>query len=78
MAAFLARLYEALTETPCTGAHPFIDVPTTAYYSAPVGCIYNLGITTGTSAITYSPGNTVTRDQMAAFLARTYVSLTSP
>ena len=77
MAAFLARLYSTLTETTCTGAHPFSDVAPTAYFSGPAGCIYNLGITTGTSATTYSPDNIVTRDQMAAFLARTYVSLTS-
>ena len=77
MAAFLARLYSTLTETSCTGSHPFSDVAPTAYFSGPAGCIYNLGITTGTSATTYSPNNIVTRDQMAAFLARTYVSLTS-
>jgi len=77
MAAFLARLYSTLTETTCTGTHPFEDVPLTAYFSGPAGCIFNLGITTGTSATTYSPNNIVTRDQMAAFLARTYVSLTA-
>ena len=77
MAAFLARLYSTLTETTCTGSHPFADVAPDAYYSGPAGCIYQLGITTGTSATTYSPNNIVTRDQMAAFLARTYVSLTS-
>lgn len=33
--------------------------------------IYTLGITTGTSATTYSPDNTVTRGQMARFLTRT-------
>ncbi len=77
MAAFLARLYSTLTETSCTGSHPFGDVNPTAYYFGPTGCIYQLGITTGTSATTYSPNDIVTRDQMAAFLARTYVSLTS-
>jgi hypothetical protein len=77
MAAFLARLYSTLTETTCTGTHPFQDVSLTAYYSGPAGCIYNLGITTGTSPTTYAPNNIVTRDQMAAFLARSFVSLTS-
>ena len=75
MAAFLARLYSTLLETTCDGAHPFEDIDANAYYSGPAGCIYTLGITTGTSATTYSPDNVVTRDQMAAFLARTFVSL---
>ena len=77
MAAFLARLYSALTKTTCTGAHPFVDIPSSSYAYGPAGCIYNLGITTGTSPTTYAPDNLVTRAQMAAFLARTYQSLTS-
>jgi hypothetical protein len=77
MAAFLARFYGIVTGLDCAGDTPFVDVPSGAYYTEAVGCIYNLGITTGTSQTTYAPNNVVTRAQMAAFLARTYVSLTS-
>ncbi len=55
---------------------PFTDVPDTSFASGPVSCIYELGVTTGTSATTYSPGNEVTREQMAAFLARLYEAIT--
>lgn len=48
---------------------PFTDVPGNLCPS--VLEIYTLGITTGTSATTYSPDNTVTRGQMARFLTRT-------
>ena len=44
--------------------------------NGPAGCIYQLGVRTGTGPTTYAPNGIVTRNQMAAFLARTYVSLT--
>jgi hypothetical protein len=34
-------------------------------------------VTTGTSATTFSPGDVVTREQMAAFLARLYRAVTT-
>ena len=49
---------------------PFTDVSAGAF-CANVLEIYYLGITTGTTATTYSPANPVTRLQMAAFLSRT-------
>jgi len=42
-----------------------------------VGCIYGLGVTTSTSATAYSPGDYVTREQMAAFLARLFNAITT-
>ena len=71
MAAFLARLFKALTGSnhPETG-HPFIDVPTSSFAFLDIGRIFNLEITMGTSPTTYSPADLVTREQMAAFLAR--------
>ena len=79
MAAFLARLFKALTgrDHPRT-AHPFSDVPATSFAFLDVGRLFDLGITTGTGATTYSPGNFVTREQMAAFLARLIRLLTQP
>ena len=58
-------------------SHPFTDVAASSYAYGPVGCIYNLGVTTGISPIEYGPANTVTRAQMAAFLERLYNTLTS-
>jgi hypothetical protein len=54
---------------------PFNDVPSSSFARAAVTCIYNLGVTTGTSASAYSPALSVTREQMAAFLARLYAEV---
>jgi parallel beta-helix repeat protein len=72
MAAFIARLYTRLTGETCTGSNPFDDVPRSSFAYTSVACIYGLGITTGTSPTSYSPSDTVTREQMAAFVARLY------
>ncbi|HEV8118656.1 MAG TPA: S-layer homology domain-containing protein, partial [Thermoanaerobaculia bacterium] len=48
---------------------PFTDVAPDAF-CAFVLEIFNLGITTGLTATTYDPNSSVTRIQMAAFLAR--------
>lgn len=76
MAAFIERLYERLTGRSCGGSHPFVDIPTSSFAYGSVGCIYDLGITKGTSATTYGPSDTVTREQMAAFIERLYEALT--
>ncbi len=70
MAAFLARLWLLLDPAAEPGAHPFVDVDLRGYASPHIALIYGLGITTGTSATTYGPQEPVTREQMAAFLAR--------
>ncbi|MEM8746681.1 MAG: S-layer homology domain-containing protein [Actinomycetota bacterium] len=67
MAAFLARFGEYLADSQESG---FVDVPDGVFYDAPVDWLVERGITTGTSATTYSPGANVTRAQMAAFLWR--------
>ncbi len=54
---------------------PFTDVPSTSFARADISCIFSLGVTTGTSATTYSPADIVTREQMAALLARLYRKL---
>ncbi len=77
MAAFLARLYRKVTGEVCRSVPTgFTDVPVSSYAYRDVGCIKDLGVTTGTSATTYSPQNFVTREQMAAFLARLYRKVT--
>jgi Peptidase family M23/S-layer homology domain len=77
MAAFLARLWRLVaplnpgTETTTTApAHAFEDVDPDSFAYDDITLIHQLGITTGTSATTYSPIATVDREQMAAFLAR--------
>ncbi|MEZ5246594.1 MAG: S-layer homology domain-containing protein [Acidimicrobiales bacterium] len=67
MAAFLHRLAGSPTGSPASG---FSDVPAGAFYSDAVAWLKAEGITTGTSASTYSPNDVVTRAQMAAFLHR--------
>jgi S-layer homology domain len=67
MAAFLHRLAGSPGANP---AHGFTDVDDTAFYAEPVRWLKDQGITTGTSATTYSPDDVVTRGQMAAFLHR--------
>ena len=57
------------------GPNPFGDVSAGSFAFNDIGCIRLLGLTTGTSATTYSPAAAVTREQMAAFLARLYRSL---
>ncbi len=53
--------------SPAGSGTPFVDVPADSYYSDAVAWMLESGITTGTSSTTYSPNNTVTRAQMAAF-----------
>ena len=67
MAAFLFRLAGEPGGSP---AHGFSDVPASAFYADAVAWLKAEGITTGTSATTFSPNDTVTRGQMAAFLFR--------
>ena len=50
---------------------PFTDLGSETTFCAAIAEAYDSGLTNGTSATTYSPSNTVTRDQMAAFITRT-------
>ena len=74
MAAFLARLWRALGLVCPDPVLPFGDVAS-SFALADIGCIFGLGITTGTSATTFDPIDPVTREQMAAFLARLWRAL---
>jgi hypothetical protein len=81
MAAFLNRLH-ALLDPPVAAngpepepdalEYPFIDVAPESFAYDDIARIHELAITTGTSDTTYSPTQTVDREQMAAFLARVY------
>ena len=52
------------------GSTPFTDVPSTAWYAEDVGIAYHQGYITGTSANTFSPLITITREEAAVILTR--------
>ena len=74
MAAFLGRTWRALGNVCPSDPVPFVDVAG-SFALADIACIAGLEITTGTSATTYSPDGLVTREEMAAFLGRTWRAL---
>jgi hypothetical protein len=58
----------------CNGASitlPFTDVSASNGFFCAIASAYFTGLTNGTTATTYSPSQAVTREQMAAFVART-------
>jgi YVTN family beta-propeller protein len=58
----------------CGGADitlPFEDVSSASIFFCSIASAYFAGLTSGTSATTYSPNTPVLRDQMAAFTTRT-------
>ena len=67
MAKILANAFElsSVFET-----LPFTDVFVQAESFRYINALYSYAITTGTSASTYSPGNRVTRGQLAVFITR--------
>lgn len=50
----------------------FIDVPANAYYAKAVKWAVDKGVTSGTSATTFSPDTTCTRGQIVTFLYRNF------
>jgi hypothetical protein len=54
---------------------PFTDVPASNAFFCAIAQAYFSGLSNGTTATTYSPTNTVTREQMAAFITRTQDSV---
>ena len=64
-------LYRAV-KTFASGTPTFSDVPTNAYYAAPVVWAVENGITNGTDTEHFSPNNICTRAQIVTFLYRTY------
>ncbi|MCL2652166.1 MAG: S-layer homology domain-containing protein [Propionibacteriaceae bacterium] len=69
MAVFLNKLAGSPQFTP-PKKPTFTDVPASSPYFPFIEWLRQTGITSGTSATTYSPGASVTRDQMAVFLQR--------
>ncbi|MEO0495572.1 MAG: trypsin-like serine protease [Actinomycetota bacterium] len=76
MSAFVSRFRDTVTGESCVGSHSFVDIDPASYANGSVACLATLGITSGTSPTTFSPDDVVTREQMAAFLARLFRDLT--
>ncbi len=76
MAAFIVRAVEG--EPPanyCATGSPFADVSPASTFCKYIKRLSELGITTGCGGGNYCPNDTVTRAQMAAFLARAFLGL---
>ncbi|MYA74346.1 MAG: hypothetical protein F4Y27_06690 [Acidimicrobiaceae bacterium] len=64
-----AAMLHRVAARPAAQMHPFTDV-TAPWQQQPVAWMVAESITTGTSATTFSPGDTITRGQLASFLYR--------
>jgi hypothetical protein len=73
MAAFIIRALEG-EPAACTSA-PFSDIPASQSFCKYIKRMQELNITTGCGGGNYCPTQTVTRDQMAAFLARAFLGM---
>lgn len=69
-AQMVTFLWRAAGSPKVSGSNPFSDVQSGAYYYDAVMWAVEEGITTGTSASTFSPDATVTRAQTVTFLYR--------
>ena len=76
-AATMGYLWK-LAGRPSAGASGFTDVPASASYAQAVAWAVQKGITTGTTATTFSPDNTCTRAQIVTFLYRNATSGNEP
>jgi len=68
-AEFAAIVVRALGLTPAVDTI-FADVPADSWYAAYVGAAYRYGIVSGTSAATFTPTATITRQEAAVMTAR--------
>ena len=69
-AQMMTFLWRASGSPKATGVNPFIDVSADAYYYDAVLWAAEKGITSGTTATTFSPDTTLTRSQTVTFLWR--------
>ena len=74
MAAFIIRAKEGEPAATCA-TPPFTDVPISDGFCKYVKRMVALNITTGCGGGNYCPSQTVTRDQMAVFLARAFLGM---
>jgi hypothetical protein len=76
MAAFIIRAVEGNPVAGyCGGTSPFSDVQTNNTFCGHIKRMKELNITTGCGGSSYCPTQSVTREQMAAFLARAFLGM---
>ncbi len=63
-------LYRLVSPPEVPAAAPFTDVPRGQWYTAAVDWAYSAGVVKGVTATAFAPDAPVTREQMAALLAR--------
>lgn len=71
-ADFVTYLWKAAGSPKTQTTSQFTDVPASAAYAQAVAWAVKNGVTTGTSATTFSPNDTCTRAQIVTFLYRAY------
>jgi hypothetical protein len=76
-AALLVRAVEGEPTAGCVSA-PFTDVPTSHPFCKYIKRLHELGVTSGCGNGKYCPGQSLSRDQMAVFLARAFISSSCP
>lgn len=76
MAVFIIRALEGNPPTGyCQGLPAFNDVPASSWACGHILRLYELGITQGCGNDNYCPSKIVTREEMAAFLARAFLGM---
>lgn len=69
-AQFITMLYRLAGSPNVSINNSFSDVPSNSWYSKAVSWAVSTGITNGTSSTTFSPNNSVTREQAVIFMYR--------
>ena len=68
----VALIYKAMGSPEAGGSNDFTDVPGDAYYAKAVQWALDSGVTSGTSATTFSPDAQCTRAQIVTFLYQAF------
>ncbi len=76
--AIAVAVVALLVPATALATHTFGDVPTAKYYHDAVAWAFSNGITTGTSATTFSPEDPVTRGQNVTFAHRYDTNIVQP
>ncbi|HMM06143.1 MAG TPA: S-layer homology domain-containing protein [Clostridiales bacterium] len=63
-------LYNMAGQPAYTGNNPFSDVSSTKWYASAIIWAYENGVAKGTGTASFTPDQSVTREQMAAFICR--------
>ncbi|MEM9203579.1 MAG: S-layer homology domain-containing protein [Actinomycetota bacterium] len=71
MAALMGRMWQSVLGGKCfADTHPFTDVSETSFAGKEIGCLVDLQVIGGKTPTTYAPGDSLTREEAAALIAR--------